>query len=79
MSTIERITGLDAKTLEYISALNLLRANVIRDFLVYDYFTVEKQKYGTMQAITNTADKFYMSEDNVKKIIYQIKKIDNVE
>ncbi|GHT33989.1 hypothetical protein FACS189434_09390 [Bacteroidia bacterium] len=78
MNSLARILQVDYSVIKRLSDAGVLRSNAARDYDIYNYFLLEKEKYGVMQSITNAADKFFISEDCAKKIIYSIKKVDNL-
>lgn len=53
--------------------MGFLRSNAKRDLEIYEYYEEESLKVGSMQAITNAADKFCISEESIKKVIYRIR------
>lgn len=74
MSAYELILSLDEKTFEKLLSTGLLRSTVKRDKDMYEYYLVECEASGSrMQARTNTAEKFCVSEETVSKTIQKMK------
>lgn len=74
MSTYELILSIDDSTFTKLMSSGLLRTTVKRDVQVYEFFLNECNSCGKMQARTNTAEQFSISEDSVSKIIQKMKK-----
>lgn len=74
MSIYESILGLDNQAFEKLMSKGFLRSNAKRDLDMYEYYLSQLHK-GKMQALTNTAIKFNMSEDRCKAIIYKIRNL----
>ncbi|MCD7972125.1 MAG: hypothetical protein LUG18_05575 [Candidatus Azobacteroides sp.] len=72
MSIYQQIFDINEQTFDKLMAGGLLKAKARRDLLMYEYYLQEKKKYGSMQAITNTADKFCVSDSLIEKVIYKI-------
>ena len=63
--------------LEYLSAAGLLKPYVLRNMELYEFYLAELEKgESRMQARTNTAEEFSLSEDNISKIVAQWGRID---
>jgi hypothetical protein len=75
MTIYERILNIDEATFDKLMSFGLLRSNAKRDLEIYEYYLEQKEKVGSMQAMTNTSDFFRISEDVVQKIIYKQKSI----
>lgn len=74
MQTIyEQVLHIDEPTFERLMASGLMRANARRDLLMYESYLHDRPLYGSMQAICNASEKFHLSEDQAKKIIYAIR------
>lgn len=73
MSAYEVIINLDSSTLENLCRTNLLRATVKRDVEIYSYYIAQKDIVGSMNARTLTAEKFFLCEDSISKIIQKMK------
>lgn len=75
MSIYQQILQIDETTFDNLLATGFLRANAKRDLRIYEYYLAECEKYGSMQAITNSAEKFFLSTDHIKRVIYHVRKI----
>lgn len=74
MSAYEIILSLDESTFEKLLSKGLLRSNVKRDKELYEYYVAEfNLTHSRMQARTNTADKFCVSEETVSKVIQKMR------
>jgi hypothetical protein len=71
MSIYERILHIDERTFDALMSAGVLRANAKRDLEMYGHFLRQRERRGAMQAITDTACKFILSEESVKHIIYK--------
>mgnify|MGYP003588100414 CR=1 FL=1 len=72
MSAYELISQFDSSLLDQMITKGLLRSTVKRDMEIYEFY-LSQCNLGRMQARTNTAEKFYMSEDRISKIIQKMK------
>lgn len=75
MSIYEHILHIDEATFDKLMSTGFLRANAKRDLRIYEYYLVECEKHGSMQAITNSAEKFCLSTDHIKRVIYHVRNI----
>lgn len=73
MTAYELIISLEPSTFEKMMSLGLLRSTVQRDIEIYEYYLNERKTNGYCQARTNTAEHFYLCEDNIAKIIRKMK------
>lgn len=73
MSAYELILSLDISTIDVLLSKGLFRSTVKRDIEVYEYYINECKTVGRMQARTNTADKFFTSEETISRIIQRMK------
>lgn len=73
MSIFERILGIDETTFDKLMSSGVLRSNAKRDLLIYEYYLNEVETCGSMQAIINASEKFYLSTEGIKKVIYKYK------
>ena len=73
MTVFERILHIDEPTFNRLLALGVLRPNARRNLLIYEYYLAEAIKYGSMQAITNAAMRFCLSDKSIEKIIQRFK------
>ncbi len=75
MSIYERILHIDENTFDRLMSTGFMRANAKRDLQIYEYYLAECEKHGSMQAITNAAEKFFLSTDHIKRVIYRVRNI----
>lgn len=73
MGAYELILSIDNTVIERLKESGLFRTTVQRDFDVYSYYLEQKKIYGTMQSVTNTAEKFCYSEEQIFKIIRRMR------
>lgn len=73
MSAYELILTLEPLTLERLMSTGLMRPTVQRDILIYEFYLNEKKTKGCMDARTNAAEKFFLSEEMISKIIQKMK------
>jgi len=73
MSAYELILAIEPTTLEQLMSTGLLRSTVTRDFKIYEFYLNERKTKGCMDARTNTAEKFSLSEEMISKIIQKMK------
>jgi hypothetical protein len=66
---------IDKCYLEHLQKIGLLKFNAIRNLDMYDYYCRQKKIVGSMQAITNTAAKYFLSENAVQKVVGKMRKI----
>lgn len=74
MGAYDLIQQFEPSMLDILISKGLLRSTVKRDKEIYEFYLVECLKgNGRMQARTNTAEKFSISEDRISKIIQKMK------
>lgn len=74
MSAYELILSLDHSTFEKLMSKGLLRDSVKRDKEIYEFYLRECEETGSrMQARTNTAELFCVSEETVSRAIKKMK------
>lgn len=74
MSAYEFIKSIGEETIYRLADFGLLRGTVLRDVDVYEFYMDEiEQGEKRMQARTNTADAFCISEELVGKILQAMK------
>ncbi len=69
------VLNIDEQTFDQLSESGILRANAKRDLQIYGFYLEHTRQSGSMQAIHNAAEKYHLSEDQAKRIIYRIKKL----
>ena len=72
MTIYERILNIDQATFDRLMSFGILRSNARRDLQIYEYYLSESEKHGSMQAMTNAGDKFNLTDEAIKKIVYRI-------
>jgi len=72
MIVYEFILTIDKKLLQNLHSKNLIRYSIFRDIDIYEFYMNEKRTIGCMQARTNTADKFCVSEETVSKTLQRL-------
>lgn len=72
MSAYELILTLEPSMLDNLISKGLLRSTVKRDKEIYEFY-LSQCCLGRMQARTNTAERFSMSEDRISQIIQKMK------
>lgn len=73
MGAYELILSIDDLTLGKLMSTGLLRSTLKRDIEVYEHYVKECKSFGKMQARTNTAEQFLVSEETVSRIIQRMK------
>lgn len=73
MTILGNTLTIDKATFDALEERGLLKSTARRDLEIYEYYAAQRNKYGSMQAITNTSEKFCISESTVEKIIYNKK------
>ena len=73
MSAYELILAIDSLTLEKLMSKGLLRSTVQRDIKIYEFYIAQRKTERYLQARTNTAEKFFLSEDMIDKIIKKMR------
>jgi hypothetical protein len=77
MNIYERILHIDERTFDKLMFAGILRSNAKRDMEMYGYYLEQKNMYGSMQAISNAAEKFCLSEASVRDILCKLKNMFN--
>lgn len=73
------ILKMNESDIDRLSAMGLLRSTAMRDIEIYAYYLKEiARNNGKMRAVLRTSEKFYISEDRAKGIIYKIRKAHHV-
>jgi len=73
MSAYELISAIDPETIDILLSKGILRPMTRRDISIYEFYMKERKTNGCMQSRTNTAEKFFTSEETVKRIIQRMK------
>lgn len=73
MGAYEYILTLDKITFEEFISKGIFRTNIKRDKDVYEYYLSQITANTVMQAITNTATKFDISEETVFRSIRKMR------
>jgi len=74
MTGYELIMQLEPDVIDTLIRKGLMRATVKRDKEIYEYYLTQCHvEISRMQARTNTAEQFSISEDRVSKIIQKMK------
>jgi hypothetical protein len=77
MSIYQQLLQIDESTFDRLYSLGLFRYNVKRDLQIYAFYLRESQTCGSMQAMTNAATEFMLSEDAIQKIVYAMRAASN--
>lgn len=72
MTVYELIRKMEPGMLERLVKAGVMTPEWRRSVLIYDYFTVMCGRTGRMDAYDLTGQKFYMSDENVRKIIRRL-------
>lgn len=74
MTLYERLLDIDEATFHRLTACGLARPNARRDLLLYASYLDDLPRCGSMQAICNASERFFLSEERARQIIYQLRK-----
>jgi len=73
MSAYEQILTLEPSMIDLLLLKGYMRSSVRRDLTIYKFYINERISLGYLQARTNTAEKFFTSEETVARIIQRMK------
>lgn len=77
MNVYEFILLIDKDVLQALHSKKLTRFSIFRDVEMYEFYMNERKTNGCMQSKTNTANKFFTSEETVAKALQRMKSIVN--
>ena len=73
MSAYELILTIEPSTFDKLMSMGLLRSTVQRDIKIYEFYLEQRKIERYLQARTNTAVEFNLSEEMIDKIIQKMK------
>lgn len=73
MSCYEIIKQFDNCVIDRLIERSLLNPNIKRDVRIYEHYFNELKTEKKMQALTNTADAFFVSEKTVERVIKKMR------
>ena len=75
MTVYELILTIDKELLQELQRKKYARFSIFRDVEMFELYMNERKTNGCMQSRTNTADKFFTSEETVSKALQRMKSI----
>jgi hypothetical protein len=73
MTVYELVLTIDKELLQLLHSRKYTRFSIFRDIEMYEFYMNERKTVGCMQSRTNTADKFFTSEETVQKALQRMK------
>ena len=74
MTFIEQHLHISEPAFERLMSSGLMRPNARRDLHMLQHYLADLPRYGSMQAMCNTSERFCLSEDQTRRIIYRLRR-----